>query len=375
MPAPDRIKVLITGPLLSDPGGVANYYSAVLPYLNSNSELSIEYVEIGKSGQTGNIQRLLSDQLRVNRRIQKYRPDVVHVNPSLNPKSFFRDALFVLQAKFRKVRVLVFFRGWDDVFERKVDRWLRWFFRLTFARSDGFVVLADRARSRLSSWGVKAPIESETTVVPDSLLEAFDLQEKLTLLEDQEQIKVLFMARVELAKGVLETIDAVVGLVESGKSVSLTIAGDGDALPRVRREIQANEVARAHVNVVGYATGDMKRHLLATHHIYCLPSYHGEGMPNAMLEAMAFGMPVITCAVGGIADMFQDRRMGSLVQPRDPGAISEAIDECAKSWNGFEAIARFNHDFSTRNAMASGAAARLSAIYARVVGPLPAEKR
>ena len=39
-------------------------------------------------------------------------------------------------------------------------------------------------------------------------------------------------------------------------------------------------------------------------------------MPNSVLEAMAFGLPIITCCTGGIADFFADEKMGYIIRPK-----------------------------------------------------------
>lgn len=363
MSSKTKIRILITGPVLTDPGGVANYYAAVLPHLNANDEIELKYLEIGKRASRNLFSRMVGDQLRVDRAIRDFQPDIVHVNPSLNPKSFFRDAFFTLAAKRRGTRALVFYRGWNDEFAVQVDRWLRTFFRLTFGRADGFLVLAENARSLIRQWGAQQNITLETTVVPDSLVESFSLEEKLCNLKKQTTTRILFMARLEAEKGVHETIDAILEMARSGHSVSLTIAGDGGAMEAVRDQLRKDNDARRYVEVVGYAKSEAKRELLRSHHIYCLPSYHGEGMPNAMLEAMAFGMPIVTCLAGGIADMFRDGYMGEVVEPRSSHAIAQAITNLVDSWSNFSTIAKYNHEFATQNALASQAASRLCDIY------------
>lgn len=58
-----------------------------------------------------------------------------------------------------------------------------------------------------------------------------------------------------------------------------------------------------------------------------LPSYYREGVPRVLLEAAACGVPVITCDTPGCREAVVDRVTGLLVQPRDPHALSEAIDK------------------------------------------------
>jgi len=64
--------------------------------------------------------------------------------------------------------------------------------------------------------------------------------------------------------------------------------------------------------------------LLAAMDVFVLPS-HSEGMPNALLEAMAAGKPVVATRVGGSAEIIRDGENGLLVPPQAPGALASAI--------------------------------------------------
>jgi len=64
--------------------------------------------------------------------------------------------------------------------------------------------------------------------------------------------------------------------------------------------------------------------ILAITDIFVLPSL-SEGLPTAVIEAMAAGCPVVATAVGGTAEVVADGETGLLVPPRDPDALAEGM--------------------------------------------------
>ena len=59
--------------------------------------------------------------------------------------------------------------------------------------------------------------------------------------------------------------------------------------------------------------------------IFCLPSYANEGVPQAILQAMFTGLPVISTPIGSITEIIADRHTGLIVQPHQAKALAEAI--------------------------------------------------
>jgi len=359
----DAVKILVVGPSLQDQGGVANYYNAVYPRLPT-PDLMFDYLQIGSTHGRHRGLHVITDQVGFWRKLGSFRPDIVHLNPSLVLKSFLRDGMFVLLAKLRRRPVLVFFRGWQQTFERQVEGRYRQFFRFTYLRADRFIVLASAFSRKLRDWGVTAPIVVGTTAVEDNLLDGFSIEEKVQALPDSEPVRLLYLARLEPGKGVLELIDAVIPLLERGVPVSLTIAGDGAAMVQVRQRVACVRAEYAdRLHVVGYVRGEQKAEILASHHVYCFPTQYAEGMPNSVLEAMAFGMPVITCPVGGIGDFFEDGKMGVLLNDNRPETVACAIESVIADRNRLVGMSQYNFDYARSHFLASTTAELLRQQY------------
>jgi glycosyltransferase involved in cell wall biosynthesis len=361
----DRQRVLLVTPSLDGLGGVANYFRTMLPWLE-NGTFSIDHLEIGSFNGRSAYFYPVYDQMRLRERAGG-NVALVHLNPSLNLKSFIREGGFLLQAKRRRLRVLVFFRGWNREFARFLNRGMLPIVRGIYGKADAFIVLASEIEDTLRKWGIEKPVYRETTVVDTELLEAFDPGERLARIAETRAVRVLYLARLEREKGVFETVDAVRLLRSRNFPVELSIAGDGPARPDLAEYVMDQNLPEGVIRFLGYLRGPDKAEVFRRHDLYCLPTYHDEGMPNSVLEALAFGMPVITCAVAGLKDIFQDGRMGRLVPVRDPAAVAEAIRDLAGDKYAMARIACTNTAYAAANVTAPRVAKRLQTLYQETI--------
>lgn len=103
----------------------------------------------------------------------------------------------------------------------------------------------------------------------------------------------------------------------------LSLVGDGPEAAPLRELAQRLGVADR-VEFLGWHSRDDLITLYNTADMFVFPSID-EGMPNALLEAMSCGLPVVACAVNGCTELVQQGRTGMLVPPRDAGALAEAL--------------------------------------------------
>ena len=136
-------------------------------------------------------------------------------------------------------------------------------------------------------------------------------------------LQLVYIGRVAREKGLYETMQGMRLAHELGVDARLIVAGSGPEEPRLRRYAQALGIA-PRVCFVGPIFGNDKVKLLFGADVMVLPSY-SEGLPYALLEAMAAGVPVIATPVGAIPDVVSDGIHGYLVPPRDGKAIAEAL--------------------------------------------------
>ena len=99
--------------------------------------------------------------------------------------------------------------------------------------------------------------------------------------------------------------------------VRVTLAGPGELPEAARRAVDE----RSEVSWSGWLDGDAKADAFARADVFVLPS-RSEGMPNAMLEAMANGRAVVATRVGGVPDVVTDGEDGLLVPSDDPERLA-----------------------------------------------------
>jgi glycosyltransferase involved in cell wall biosynthesis len=118
------------------------------------------------------------------------------------------------------------------------------------------------------------------------------------------------------------------------EEAELWLVGDGPLLADMQRLAAVLELGDR-VRFWG-SRHDVPR-LLAQSDVFVLPSL-SEGCPNALLEAMAAGLPVIATNVDGVREIVVDRSTGLLVPARNPEAIRDAIRELARDGNLCETL-------------------------------------
>ncbi len=92
---------------------------------------------------------------------------------------------------------------------------------------------------------------------------------------------------------------------------------------------------------------------LAAVDTFVLPS-HSEGMPNALLEAMAAGLPAVATRVGGTVEVVEEGKTALLVPPHEPGALAEALDSLRRDAARAAELGRTARAAMEKRALAGG---------------------
>jgi glycosyltransferase involved in cell wall biosynthesis len=357
---------LVLTPDLKQPGGVTNYFRT----LRLNDLPRIDYFQVNRYGTSSLLAKVWCAAfifVSFARVARSY--SVIHVNPSLNRNSYYRDMVFVWLSRRLGADTLVFFRGWDEHFESGLrrSRFQRALFRRTYARATAFAVLGESFRQRLLSLGVDSakPIHLETTVASDEGAGELDVEAKLA--SSHESFRFLFLSRVLREKGVYIAIDAFAACRRAlrGRRMSLHIAGDGPELRFAREYVAAKNLSD--VVFEGEVSGLRKANLLKTCHVMLFPTFYGEGLPNCVLEGMLFGLPIVTRGVGGIPEVVKHNVNGFLSDSLDAnefgGMLTTLVEDAAR----LRKIAIENRSVALHRFTPDVVRERLQAIYLQTV--------
>jgi glycosyltransferase involved in cell wall biosynthesis len=242
------------------------------------------------------------------------------------------------------------------------SRTLAAFLRWTLGLPDHVVVLA---QSELASYRRFVPAQ-DVMVLPNGI----DVRPYAMLptvhSSGDAPLHLVYIGRIAREKGLYETLQGMRLAHELGVDTHIAIAGAGAEEPRLRRYAQALGIA-PRVCFVGPVFGADKVKLLAGADAMVLASY-SEGLPYALLESMAAGVPVIATPVGAIPDVVTDGIHGFIVPPRDGKAIAEALavlagDRERLSWMSRACRRRIRAAFAIERL-----AQELSLVYSQLCG-------
>jgi glycosyltransferase involved in cell wall biosynthesis len=274
--------------------------------------------------------------------------------------------VLLLIAKAFGKPVVIFMHGWDESFERRFLKRVPWLFRALYGRADCFIVLAGEFENRLRSIGYSKAIFRLAAPVEDEILQNFeDRVDAGRFATNGCGFRILFLARVERTKGIYEALDAYGIVKQSFPSASLVIAGDGSELKSAAEYVRTMHLAD--VTFRGHVGGAEKLEIFKTADIYLFPSYT-EGMPISVLEAMACGLPVVTSAVGGLRDFFENGRMGYMSQNVRPATLASLICQLMRDPHLCSQIRSFNSQYARRHFGARQIAAQLEHVYRSMLG-------
>ena len=263
----------------------------------------------------------------IRRLLKRLKPDILHLNSSK------AGVLGSLAAYGLPIRVVYTAHGF--VFNEPLPRWLAATYRIlerkTAKYKDVIICVSEADRQAALTCGI-AP-RQELVTIHNGIAAALDFYPKEKARQILSTTYYLPLTTFKLLIGVVANLYPTKGIgdfVAMAERISVkhpgatfVVIGEGQDRPVLERTISKHRL-RDIVFLVGAIPEAAK--LIPAFDLYCVTSKK-EGLPYAILEAMAAGLPIVATAVGGVPELINDQRTGELVPAGDVAALSHAVED------------------------------------------------
>jgi glycosyltransferase involved in cell wall biosynthesis len=268
---------------------------------------------------------------------------IVHIH-TCSGFTFWRDSAHMMLARWMGRKCVWHIHGAQfDQFVSSMSWLARAWYRRALRLSQAVIVLSEDWRRRLepTATGVCWRILWNGTPIPTEIPAPAIAEASF-----------LFVGTLEERKGPVDIIRAFAKIKRDGVPGTLTLLG-GETAPGQKASLEAlarQLGCRDYITLAGMLTGPPKDAAFHSANCFVMPS-RAEGLPMAMLEAMACGIPVIATSVGAIPEAMTDGTEGFLVPPGDVDALADRMrrlgtDACLRERMGGAARERVEKDFS-----------------------------
>lgn len=313
-----QMKILITSPSLDtkyNVGGISNLTRLLLKY---SSDINYRLFVAGKKdSETRNIKwffRQFSVLYSFYKEAKQVH-DLVHINMPFEQAGIIRDYMFTLTCRFVRKPYLIHIRGGIYMGNPHTPKFFRYLIKKTLNKAKRIIVLGNKEKEFIASF---YKIQTPITALPNAVqVPAFNPK----VLNEHKTTNILFLGRLDKNKGLVEIIEALSAL-SANINYCFHIAGEGPDkawfLDACEQKLNGN------FQYHGVIAGEDKNALLAKSHIFLLPSYY-EGLPNALLEAMAYGCVPIVTPVGSIPEVVSHNFNGLIISLKNSMELESAI--------------------------------------------------
>lgn len=326
-----KLRVLVAGHLPPPMGGIATYFQTLMAS-SLPQKVNLRFVQTSSqtrdfatsgSASWANATSALRDILRFTRAALSHRPQVSHIATAFG-LSFVKHSVCVLAARVVGSRVLLHPHCSLSALYTDRPTWWKWYFRQVIRLTDGVIALSEE-------WNQLAEIVPGKQVY--ALVNAVNLdlyanvaQAHLAQDRPSGEANVLYLGYLGKAKGTFDLIEAAKLVLGRRSDVVFDLVG-GELTPGEKAQVEhaaaeTHLAAGLHVNPPAY--DEQKLDFLSQADIFVYPSYY-EGMPMAVLEAMACALPVIATRTGGLPDLVKEGINGLLVEPGKPEELAGAL--------------------------------------------------
>jgi glycosyltransferase involved in cell wall biosynthesis len=237
---------------------------------------------------------------------------IVHIHGA-SYTSFKRKKLLMSYSRFLGYKVIYHLHGSE--FKKFAEVYGAEKIRKTLSKCHAIIVLS-RSWQKFFAEELHIP----ATYIVNNIVPQPDLPEKKSAAD---LLNLTFLGIIDERKGIFDLLPVLSANKDFYQDkICLTVCGNGEA-SKLQKFIAEHKLQNM-VKYSGWISGKAKEQLLQSTDILLLPSYD-ECMPVSVLEAMSYGVPVITTPVGGIPEIIQNEHNGLLVTPGNHAELDQAL--------------------------------------------------
>ena len=331
--------ILLVGPLPPPPGGIA---TAVSTLLRSSLVEDFKFVHLDNSTKRPVNKKGKIDLLNIASfifqisllivKIVRHRPNLVQIETA-SGISFLKNSIFVLLSKaaFRKIIISIYGPGpgFIEFFHDSPTIGRRY---LKFVLSRCAVVRIE-SEQWVKAFSSELELEESKICAIPNVVWPEDFSDNTSPTNrSRDEMTLLFLGWVGEAKGIFDLVDSIEILAHKGYQFKLLIVG-----PEMRKgdtDKVIKVIVDKHLDKYAKVLGETERSEVVEYYhaadVYLLPSYT-EGLPLAILEAMAAGLPIVSTRVGAIPQVVEEGVNGFLVDPGDVEGLVSRLEILIKN--------------------------------------------
>jgi glycosyltransferase involved in cell wall biosynthesis len=276
-----------------------------------------------------NIVWAVSDCWRFLLAILTSRPQLTHIGTAFG-FSFVKNSLCIVISRLLSCKVLLHPHCSFAKLCGNRPRWWKRYFRWVISLVHGVIVVSKEWNELLSIVPDCKVFELPNAIKIDYFHEVAKTQ--LRGKQKNRPWQVLYLGYLGKAKGSFDLLDALKMAKVANDELHFVLVGSElvpGELKRLQEKVQTDHL-NTYVDLLPPVFGSEKLDVFRRADIFVYPSYH-EGMPMAVIEAMACALPVVAARVGGLPDLIQDHVTGLLVEPGRPDQVIDALHDLMRN--------------------------------------------
>lgn len=315
-------------------GGITSFAESIIEHQETYNENGFELIpfnncivnrKTGTNGRLslGNIKNFLKTKKALKKELKFKEYDAIYLNTSYGI-SLLKD-LLTINKKYiigKKVFLHIHFADIDNILtKKKLIRKL--ILKNLKSKITDIISLSSKLKNELIQMGLK---ENNIHVLYNYFSaemtnsNALSISQKyLNVGTAENPLTFLFVGSFEKRKGFYNLVNVFKELNNSNIKLRLCGKPNDECAQKCLDEISNNEL----FIVEGYVSGEKKEEAFNNSHIMILPSY-AEGLPITILEALNYGLPVISTSVGAIPEIIDDK-IGTIIEPGNEEMLKKAI--------------------------------------------------